>query len=92
MAAVVSTASSTLTAVRETQRTHDYRCSRCGYGIAVKRLPAECPMCRGAVWEQEGWRPFSLNTSFTGPARLRPGATGRSAHPRRGSPSSRHPA
>lgn len=90
MAVVVSTESSMLAAVRETQRTHDYCCSRCGYSIAVKRLPAECPMCRGAVWEQQGWRPFSLNTSFPGPARLRSGATSRSAHPRRASPSSRH--
>jgi len=37
----------------------EYRCTSCGYGIAVSgRLPA-CPMCRGDGWEAARWRPFS---------------------------------
>jgi hypothetical protein len=25
-------------------------CGECGYGIAVRREPPECPMCRGSSW------------------------------------------
>jgi rubrerythrin len=27
-----------------------FLCSSCGYGVAVRRLPAVCPMCRAASW------------------------------------------
>lgn len=40
----------------------DYRCAECGYGIIVRAVLPECPMCRGAEWE----RP---STSPHGPAR-----------------------
>jgi rubrerythrin len=37
----------------------EYRCSGCGYGVAVVRdLPA-CPMCGGTAWEESTWSPFS---------------------------------
>ncbi len=37
----------------------EYRCSVCGYGVAVwKELP-RCPMCGGETWEQSDWSPFS---------------------------------
>jgi len=29
----------------------EYRCSACGYGIAVYRTLPTCPMCAGTVWE-----------------------------------------
>lgn len=36
----------------------DFRCSDCGYGVAVfEHLPA-CPMCAGTVWEEVPWSPF----------------------------------
>jgi len=28
----------------------DRSCRQCGYGIAMARLPAQCPMCRGSSW------------------------------------------
>jgi rubrerythrin len=36
----------------------EFRCSECGYGVAVfKDLPL-CPMCGGTVWEDSAWSPF----------------------------------
>ena len=29
---------------------HYFLCGSCGYGVAVKDLPAACPMCRGLAW------------------------------------------
>lgn len=43
----------------ETAGGGEYRCSACGYGVAVRRPPAGCPMCRGAEWEAVAWRPFT---------------------------------
>ena len=37
----------------------EFRCARCGYGVAIyTELPA-CPMCRGDTWEPAPWRPFT---------------------------------
>jgi hypothetical protein len=37
----------------------EYRCTGCGYGVAVSgQLPA-CPMCRAETWVPARWRPFS---------------------------------
>jgi rubrerythrin len=38
----------------------EFRCSECGYGVAVNRraLPP-CPMCGGTVWERSPWSPFT---------------------------------
>lgn len=37
----------------------EYRCSECGYGVAIHTELPRCPMCGGAVWEQSPWSPFS---------------------------------
>ena len=37
----------------------EFRCSGCGYGVAVyRRLPA-CPMCGGEEWEESAWTPLA---------------------------------
>ena len=36
-----------------------YRCRGCGYGASRRTAPERCPMCGGAAWENEGWRPFA---------------------------------
>jgi rubrerythrin len=33
------------------EATGDYRCSRCGYGVSVRRTLPMCPMCGGLFWE-----------------------------------------
>lgn len=30
----------------------EFRCADCGYGIAVRRVLPQCPMCRGSQWEE----------------------------------------
>jgi rubrerythrin len=30
-----------------------FRCSACGYGVAVFRTLPRCPMCGGETWEEE---------------------------------------
>jgi rubredoxin len=35
------------------------RCESCGYGVTRSDPPERCPMCGGADWEEDGWRPFS---------------------------------
>jgi hypothetical protein len=37
----------------------EFRCSGCGYGIAVVRELPACPMCGGTDWEESAWSPFS---------------------------------
>ncbi len=37
----------------------EFRCSGCGYGIVSRDVLPICPMCRGAVWEESPWRPFT---------------------------------
>jgi hypothetical protein len=36
-----------------------FRCTRCAYGASRRAAPERCPMCGGATWEFEDWRPFS---------------------------------
>jgi hypothetical protein len=36
----------------------EYRCAGCGYGISVRTVLPECPMCRGAEWEEPATSPF----------------------------------
>jgi rubrerythrin len=31
--------------------TGEFRCAECGYGVAVRSVLPECPMCRGRAWE-----------------------------------------
>jgi hypothetical protein len=40
----------------------DYECLFCGYGIAPRHEPGECPMCH-----ESAWRPFS-RTALRAPA------------------------
>jgi rubrerythrin len=35
-----------------------YRCTDCGYGVAVSAELPRCPMCGGEVWEEAAWSPF----------------------------------
>jgi rubrerythrin len=37
----------------------DFLCSVCGYGVAVRRVPPACPMCRSEAWVPTVWRPFA---------------------------------
>jgi rubredoxin len=37
----------------------EFRCSECGYGVAVCRDLPVCPMCAGKTWEQADWSPFA---------------------------------
>jgi rubrerythrin len=30
----------------------EFRCVGCGYGVAVRTVLPQCPMCRGLAWEQ----------------------------------------
>ena len=30
-----------------------------GYGVAVRRVPPACPMCRSEAWVPTVWRPFA---------------------------------
>jgi lipopolysaccharide biosynthesis regulator YciM len=34
-----------------TRPNHDYRCSRCGYGVAIHTPPHTCRMCHSTTWE-----------------------------------------
>ena len=36
----------------------EFRCAGCGYGIVVRTVLPQCPMCRGRLWEPES--PFAL--------------------------------
>jgi len=36
----------------------EFRCSGCGYGVAVSRELPQCPMCAGTTWEEAAWSPF----------------------------------
>jgi len=36
----------------------EFRCSACGYGVAVFRELPRCPMCAGTTWEEAAWSPF----------------------------------
>lgn len=36
-----------------------FRCATCSYGASRATAPERCPMCGGAEWNHETWRPFS---------------------------------
>jgi hypothetical protein len=36
----------------------EFRCAECGYGVVVRTVLPQCPMCRGLLWEPES--PFAL--------------------------------
>jgi rubrerythrin len=40
----------------------EYRCAECGYGIAVRAVLPECPMCRGIEWEEPTTSPYGRRT------------------------------
>jgi lipopolysaccharide biosynthesis regulator YciM len=42
-----------------TAATGDFSCTECGYGITVRSLLPECPMCRGLEWEELSKSPYS---------------------------------
>jgi rubrerythrin len=37
----------------------EFRCSECGYGVAVWKALPRCPMCGGEAWERSDWSPFT---------------------------------
>jgi len=37
----------------------EFRCSGCGYGVAIVATLPNCPMCGGEAWERGPWTPFS---------------------------------
>ena len=37
----------------------EFRCSGCGYGVAIVASLPNCPMCGGEAWERRAWRPFT---------------------------------
>jgi hypothetical protein len=53
-----------------TRDPHDYCCAGCGYGIVVRSLPHECPMCRGTDWEQGHRKPELATTALATPSRF----------------------
>lgn len=30
----------------------EFQCADCGYGVSVRRVLPQCPMCRGSQWEE----------------------------------------
>jgi rubrerythrin len=48
-------------------RLHRFRCVKCSYGASRAAAPERCPMCGGATWEFEAWRPFSSLTGDLAP-------------------------
>lgn len=51
-----SGAAAFLTAGREAEG--EFRCVECGYGVVVRTVLPQCPMCRGKLWEADS--PFAL--------------------------------
>ena len=43
----------------------DYRCAECGYGITVRRILPQCPMCRGVAWEEPSTSPYGRSSVRT---------------------------
>ena len=37
----------------------EFRCAQCGYGVIVRRVLPECPMCRGRSWEDPATSPYT---------------------------------
>jgi rubredoxin len=44
-----------------------YRCDGCGYGASRRATPERCPMCGGAEWQEEWWKPFADLTGDLAP-------------------------
>jgi lipopolysaccharide biosynthesis regulator YciM len=44
--------------VAGTAATGDFHCAECGYGITVRSLLPQCPMCRGLQWEELSTSPY----------------------------------
>ena len=36
----------------------EFHCAECGYGISVRSVLPECPMCRGSQWEKPATSPY----------------------------------
>ena len=36
----------------------EFRCAECGYGVVVRQVLPECPMCRGRSWEEPATSPY----------------------------------
>lgn len=34
-----------------------FKCSDCGYGVAISAALPRCPMCGGETWEESQWAP-----------------------------------
>jgi rubrerythrin len=41
----------------------EFHCAECGYGITVRRVLPECPMCRGVQWEEPATSPYGRTVS-----------------------------
>jgi len=68
------------TATGDDPRNHDYRCSLCGYGIAIHTPPHACPICHSTTWEPSHPRPNTAaptrRIAIHGPGRAVGGRTG----------------
>jgi hypothetical protein len=40
----------------------DYLCAECGYGISVRHVLPQCPMCRGLEWEERMTSPYGRSS------------------------------
>ncbi len=40
----------------------DFYCAECGYGITVRSVLPECPMCRGVEWEEPTTSPYGRSS------------------------------
>jgi rubrerythrin len=40
----------------------EYVCAECGYGISVRHLLPQCPMCRGVEWELPATSPYGRSS------------------------------
>lgn len=36
----------------------EYLCAECGYGVIVRHVLPQCPMCRGVDWEEPSTSPY----------------------------------
>lgn len=36
----------------------EFHCAECGYGVTVRRILPQCPMCRGLEWEEPTTSPY----------------------------------
>jgi hypothetical protein len=41
----------------------EYRCAACGYGVMIRTVLPQCPMCRGRIWDEAGTSPFGRAAS-----------------------------